>query len=196
MYVIFEGIDTTGKSTQVELFEKNFDDVIAIREPGGTKLGSKLREIILNSEDKISFNAELFLFLADRAQNFEENIKNHKDKTVISDRGMISGISYALANHPELDKDFLILLNKFALEGNLPDKVVLFKTDIELIKSRLSSKNHDNIEQRGIEYLLKVQDLMIDVLNSLPIKVLVVDARKSIDEIFKMIKEFLYDTSA
>jgi len=196
MYVVFEGIDTTGKSTQVELFEKNFSNILAIKEPGGTKLGEKLREIILNSEDNISFNAELFLFLADRAQNFEENIKNHRDKTVISDRGMISGISYALANHPSLDRDFLILLNKFALEGNLPDKVVLFKTNEELIKQRLFKKNHDNIELRGIEYLLKVQDLMVEVLNHLPIKVLVVDAAKGIDEIFKTIKEFIYDTSA
>ncbi len=196
MYVIFEGIDTTGKSTQVELFAKNFENVEAIREPGGTKLGEKLREIILNSEHKISFNAELFLFLADRAQNFEENIKRHKDKIVISDRGMISGISYALANHQTLDKDFLILINKFALEGNLPDKVVLFKTNKELIMQRLASKSHDNIELRGIDYLLKVQDLMIDVLNSIPVKVLVIDASKSIEDIHNTIKDFVYDTSA
>ena len=196
MYVIFEGIDTTGKSTQIELFEKTFDDVIAVREPGGTKLGKKLREIILESKHNISFNAELFLFLADRAQNFEENIKNSKDKIIISDRGMISGISYALANHPMLDKDFLILMNKFALEGNLPDKIVLFKTNKDLIMQRLASKSHDNIELRGIDYLLKVQDLMINVLNSLPIKVLAVDASKSIENIHNTIKEFIYDTSA
>jgi len=196
VYVIFEGIDTTGKSTQIELFEDNFENVMAIREPGGTKLGEKLREIILESEHNISFNAELFLFLADRAQNFEENIKNNKDKIIISDRGMISGISYALANHPTLDKDFLILINKFALEGHLPDKVVLFKTNKELIIQRLASKSHDNIELRGIDYLLKVQDLMIDVLNSLPIKVLVIDASKSIEDIHNEIKDFVYDTSA
>ncbi len=196
MYVIFEGIDTTGKSTQVELFKNNFENVVAIREPGGTKLGEKLREIILQSEHDISFNAELFLFLADRAQNFEENIKNSKEKIIISDRGMISGISYALANHPTLDKDFLILINKFALEGNLPDKVVLFKTSKELIIQRLASKSHDNIELRGIDYLLKVQDLMIDVLNSIPVKVLVIDASKSIEDIHNTIKDFVYDTSA
>ena len=196
MYVIFEGVDTTGKSTQIELFENSFENVTAIREPGGTKLGEKLREIILESEHNISFNAELFLFLADRAQNFEENIKNNKDKIIISDRGMISGISYALANHPILDKDFLILINKFALEGNLPDKVVLFKTNKELMIERLASKSHDNIELRGIDYLLKVQDLMIDVLNALPIKVLVVDASKSIEDIHNKIKDFVYDTSA
>lgn len=196
MYVIFEGVDTTGKSTQIELFKNRFENIIAIREPGGTKLGEKLREIILESKHNISFNAELFLFLADRAQNFEENIKNNKDKIIISDRGMISGISYALANHPTLDKDFLILINKFALEGHLPDKVVLFKTNKELIMQRLTSKSHDNIELRGIDYLLKVQDLMIDVLNALPIKVLAIDASKSIEDIHNEIKDFIYDTSA
>ena len=196
MYVIFEGVDTTGKSTQIDLFKKSFDNVMVVKEPGGTKLGEKIREIILESEHDISFNAELFLFLADRAQNFEKNIKNSKDKIIISDRGMISGISYALANHPTLDKDFLILMNKFALEGNLPDKVVLFKTNKELITQRLASKSHDNIELRGIDYLLKVQDLMIDVLNALPINVLVIDASKRIEDIHDKIKDFVYDTSA
>ena len=197
MYVVFEGVDTTGKSTQIELFKKNFDDVVAIREPGGTKLGEKLREIILQSKEKISFNAELFLFLADRAQNFEENIKGKKDKIIISDRGLISGISYALANHPALDKDFLILMNRFALSGNLPDCVVLFVTTKELIQKRLFAKSHDNIELRGVEYLLKVQDLMIKILNSLSIKVLTIDASRPIYDIHKEIKGFIYhDTSA
>ncbi|NOX15602.1 MAG: dTMP kinase [Epsilonproteobacteria bacterium] len=191
MYVIFEGIDTAGKSTQIELFEKNIKDVTITREPGGTKLGEKLREIILKSEHKIAFNTELFLFLADRAQNFEENIQNSRDKILISDRGMISGISYALANHPMIDAELLILMNKFALSGHLPDKVVLFKTNKELIQRRLYQKKHDNIESRGIDYLLKVQDLMIDVLNKLPIKVLIIDASKSIEEIHKEIKEFI-----
>ena len=196
MYVIFEGVDTTGKSTQIELLKRNCSDLITIREPGGTKLGEKLREIILQSKEKISFNAELFLFLADRAQNFEENIKNKREKIIISDRGMISGISYALANHPMLDKDFLILMNRFALDGKLPDRVVLFTTTKELIQKRLFAKSHDNIELRGIEYLLRVQDLMINILNSLPVKVLTIDASRQIDDIHNEIKEFIYDTSA
>jgi dTMP kinase len=196
MYIIFEGIDTTGKSTQIELFDKNEQGIIALKEPGGTRLGEKLREIILESDYNLSFNAELFLFLADRAQNFKENIEEFKDKIIISDRGLISGIAYALANHPMLDIDFLIEMNKFALNGNLPDKVVLFKTNETLIKQRLSEKNHDNIELRGIEYLLKVQDLMVDVLNKLPIKVLVIDASDTIDNIYEDIKDFIYDTVA
>jgi dTMP kinase len=196
MYIVFEGIDTTGKSTQIELLKKNKQDIITLKEPGGTKLGEKLRKIILESDYNLSFNTELFLFLADRAQNFEENIKQYKDKIIISDRGLISGIAYAMANHPNMDIDFLIEMNKFALSGNLPDKVVLFKTNKELIQQRLSAKNHDNIELRGIEYLLKVQDLMIDALNKLPIKVIVVDASNTIEDIHENIKDFIYDTVA
>jgi len=196
MYIIFEGVDTTGKSTQIELFKKNKPSIVTLKEPGGTKLGEKLREIILQSDFNLSFSAELFLFLADRAQNFKENIEQFKDKIIISDRGLISGIAYALANHPMLDIDFLININRFALNGNLPDKVVLFKTNEELIKQRLSVKNHDNIESRGIEYLLRVQDLMVNVLNKLPIEVLIIDASKSIDEIYEEIRKGINDTVA
>ncbi len=196
MYIIFEGVDTTGKSTQIDLLRKKHNDIITLKEPGGTKLGENLRDIILNHDHKLSASAELFLFLADRAENFEKNIAKNMDKIVISDRGMISGIAYALANHENLDMDFLIQLNKFALNGSLPDKVVLFRTDEKLIKQRLSAKTHDNIELRGIKYLLRVQDLMIEVLDKLPIKILVVDASETIENIYNEIEEFVYDTSA
>lgn len=194
MYIIFEGVDTTGKSTQVELFLQRHKDVVATKEPGGTKVGEKFREILLNSSEKLSVNAELLLFLADRAEHYEKIVKPKlQNKYVISDRGLISGIAYALANHPELDQDFLLHLNKFALNGNLPDKIVLFKTNEQLIKSRLGNKEKDTIELRGIEYLLNVQALMKSTLESLHVKYIEVDSQKSIEEIYKTIEEFIYD---
>ncbi|MDX1808261.1 MAG: dTMP kinase [Sulfurospirillaceae bacterium] len=196
MYIIFEGIDTTGKSTQIELFKQRHENIITLKEPGNTELGKNLREIILNSEHKLSFNAELFLFLADRAQNFAENIKDNDEKMILSDRGLVSGIAYALANSESLDIDFLIELNKFALSGNLPDAVVLFKTTKELIGQRLSQKDHDNIELRGIDYLLSVQELMEKVLKKLSVKVLMIDSSDTIENIYKKIEGFIYDTSA
>jgi len=60
--VIFEGVDTSGKSTQVELFSQREQNVFVTKEPGGTNLGVKLREILLQSEEKLSFTAELLLF--------------------------------------------------------------------------------------------------------------------------------------
>lgn len=193
MYIIFEGIDTTGKSTQVELFKQRHNDVIATKEPGGSNLGIKLREILLESEEKISINAELLLFLADRAEHYEKVVKIAREKNiVISDRGLMSGIAYALANHDELELDFLVHLNKFALGNRLPDKIVLFLTDEKLITSRLGNKKQDTIEQRGISYLLHVQDLMKSVLDSLHVDFIEVDSAKTIEEIYTQIEDFIY----
>lgn len=193
MYIIFEGIDTTGKSTQVELFASRHKNIVTTKEPGGTKVGIKLREILLTSDEKLGVNAELLLFLADRAEHYEKIVKpSLKDNHVISDRGLISGISYALANHPEIDHDFLIKINEFALNGNLPDKVVLFKTNYDLITSRLGNKEKDTIEQRGIEYLLHVQDLMKETLDTLHVEYLEINSADTIEEIYKQIEEFIY----
>lgn len=194
MYVLFEGIDTTGKSTQVELFAKRHSDVLTTKEPGGTALGLKLREILLQSTESIGYNAELLLFLADRAEHYEKIVKTSREKSlIISDRGMLSGVAYALANHPTLDRDFLIALNKFTLEDKLPDKIVLFITNKDLISARLDAKNHDSIEQRGLAYLLDIQKLMQDIVVSLGIPFSLIDATQSIEDIYKQIEDFLYD---
>ncbi|MBP6497892.1 MAG: dTMP kinase [Campylobacteraceae bacterium] len=194
MYVIFEGVDTTGKSTQVEFFAQRHVGVIATKEPGGTKTGQKLRQILLEGDDMLSFNAELFLFLADRALHYDTVVKEaRQNQMVISDRGFISGISYAMANHPHSDAEFLLHLNRFALDGTYPDKIVLFLTNIELITKRLSGKEHDAIEKRGVSYLLQIQDIMRTIVKTLPIQVLEVDASLDRETIYTAIEEFLYD---
>ena len=78
MYIIFEGVDTCGKSTQVELLKKHKKDVITTNEPGGTTVGKKFREILLQSDEKLSINAELLLFLADRAEHYKKIIEPNK----------------------------------------------------------------------------------------------------------------------
>lgn len=194
MYVIFEGVDTTGKSTQVEFFAQRHEGVIATKEPGGTKTGQKLRQILLDGEDKLSFNAELFLFLADRALHYDTVVKDaRQERMVISDRGFVSGISYAMANHPSSDAEFLLQLNRFALNGAYPDKIVLFLTNSELLNARLRGKEHDVIEQRGVSYLLQIQDIMRTIVQALPIQVLEVDASLERETIYTAIEEFLYD---
>ena len=194
MYVIFEGVDTTGKSTQVEFFAQRHKEVIATKEPGGTATGQKLRHILLEGEELHSFNAELFLFLADRALHYDTVVKEKRQThTVISDRGFVSGISYAVANHPLVDRDFLLRLNRFALNEELPDKVVLFLTNEKLISSRLSEKEHDVIEKRGVSYLLQIQAIMREIIHALPMAVLEVDAALERETIYQQIEEFLYD---
>ena len=194
MYVIFEGVDTTGKSTQVALFAQRKETVLATKEPGGTPTGLKFREMLLGGALKSSFTAELFLFLADRALHYETIVKPSRDKRlVISDRGFLSGIAYACANHNDVDGEFLLNMNRLTLEENYPEKIVLFLTNETLIKSRLQAKEHDAIEERGISYLLQIQDIMRRVVKTLPIQVLEVDASLDIETIYIQIEEFLND---
>lgn len=194
MYVIFEGIDTTGKSTQVSLFAKRHENVLTTKEPGGTPAGLKLREMLLGGELKGSFNAELFLFLADRAFHYDTVVKPMRHEClVISDRGFLSGIAYACANHSDVDGSFLLQMNRLALQENYPEKLVLFLTNESLIQERLSSKEHDAIEERGVSYLLRIQDIMRRIVKTLPIQILEVDAAQEIETIYRQIEEFLND---
>jgi dTMP kinase len=185
MYILFEGIDTCGKSTQVELITQKLDNVIVTKEPGGTEFGKQAREILLK-DSLSSKRAELLLFLADRAEHYTQVIKVNQDKTIISDRGFLSGIGYALANG-DFEFNYLVELNSFALEGNFPDLIILFLIDIETLKERTSQKSLDGIELRGLEYLISVQSHMKKSLEKLDIPYLLIDATESMEKITQTI---------
>ena len=192
MYVLFEGIDGVGKSTQIEILASKFPDAIVTKEPGGTQLGENLREILLSSNIKIGKRAEILLFLADRAEHFEKLIQPNLGRLILSDRGFISGIAYALANDENLDENVLLELNKFALNDKFADKIVFFEASRELISSRLKNRGtSDKIEARGLEYLLKVQSLMKQILIKNGFETLFIDASKSIELISKEIENFI-----
>lgn len=115
------------------------------------------------------------------------------EKIVMSDRGFLSGIAYACANHSDIDGTFLLQMNRLALEEDYPEKMVLFVSNEHLIKERLGMKEHDAIEERGVSYLLQIQDIMRRVAKTLPIKVLEVDAAQDIETLYRQIEEFLND---
>lgn len=187
MYILFEGIDTCGKSTQIEMIDKAFEDVILTKEPGGTNFGVKAREILL--EDSLaSKRAELLLFLADRAEHYHQIVKNNKHKLIVSDRGFLSGIGYALAND-DFEFEHLIALNKFALEDDYPNLIILFITNMETLKERMGAKELDGIEQRGLDYLISVQTHMQSSLKKLNIPYLLVDATDTIENIHTVISQ-------
>lgn len=191
MYIIIEGIDTCGKSTQIELLKESHRDLVFTHEPGGTALGKQIREILLNGCID-SKRAEILLFLADRAEHFENIIKPNLDKIIISDRGFISGMAYAMANS-DIDFDELLKLNSFSLQGMLPDKIILFIIDKESLEYRLGQKGMDKIEQRGIEYLLSVQKLMKDIVEKLKIPFLQINATDDMESINRQIKNFIWE---
>ena len=186
MYIAIEGIDTAGKSTQIELLKNEFNDFLFIKEPGFTPLGEKLRNIIFN--DVICKKSELFLFLADRAETVEKVIKPNINKNIITDRSVISGIAYAMEF---FEFNMLVNLNQFATNSIFPQKVIILKLDKKTLIKRLPTKTHDNIEKRGIDYLLSIQDNMIEVCNRLEIPYILLDASNSIEEINFRIKKVI-----
>ncbi len=192
MYIIIEGIDTAGKSTQLDILQQKHPEAMFTKEPGGTDLGTKLREMVLNGEAK-SKVAEMFLFLADRAEHSYEVVKKYKEEIVISDRGFLSGIAYAASAPLEI----AISLNIMALNGAFPDKIIILELTKEELEFRLSQKEQDSIEKRGSQYLLDIQTRMIEAIEMInnmsetKIELLRIDARNSIDDISKEIDTFL-----
>ena len=186
MYAVIEGIDTAGKSTQLDLLRNKFPNAIFTKEPGGTPLGSKLRAMALNGEAK-SKVAEMFLFMADRAEHIEVVIKPNKDNTIISDRSIISGIAYST----QLKIDQLIELNLIATDNTLPSHVILLELTPQELKYRLSQKENDSIELRGIDYLLNIQNRMKETIKKLNINYIFIDANLKIEEIEMKIEEFM-----
>ena len=192
MYILFEGIDGAGKSTQIARLAAAYPQAIVTKEPGGTKLGENLREILLKEND-LDKRAEILLFLADRAEHFGKIIKPNLDKMILSDRGFVSGMAYALAGG-NFSFEELLSLNKFALQGNFPQKIVFFKADESTLRSRLGSRAQmDGIEARGFEYLLRVQDAMEEILQKLGVSYVAIDAALDEEKITNLIKEFIND---
>lgn len=189
MYILFEGIDTCGKSTQIEIIAQKYPHILTTKEPGGTAFGVKAREMLL-ADSLASKRAELLLFLADRAEHYEKIIIPNSHKIILSDRGFLSGIGYALAND-NFNFEELLMLNHFALSSHFPDKIILFETNINTLKERTSQKSLDGIELRGLEYLLLVQEKMKESLAKLNIDYLIVDATQSIEHIHTQIIDYL-----
>ncbi|TLD82073.1 dTMP kinase [Helicobacter sp. MIT 05-5293] len=187
MYVAIEGIDTCGKSTQIELLKACYPDATFTKEPGGSALGEQIRNLILypSHNAPLDSRAELFLFLADRAQHYHEVLSHHRhtQTLVISDRSLVSGIAYA----KDVDKEWNLALNIFALREMLPDLVVILKLDRDTLCDRMRQKSHDHIESRGIDYMLTIQDQFISIVQMMKVKFVVLDAKQSQEVILERI---------
>jgi dTMP kinase len=189
MYIVVEGIDTCGKSTQIELLAKAYPQAVITKEPGATELGAKIRELVLYSDDLCPVT-ELLLFLADRSNHASAVIKPNLGRLIISDRSLISGMAYALASK-KFDFDWLETLNRFAMQDIMPDAIILFKITEETLTERLGGKDHDVIEQRGMDYMLNVQEQLEFVATTLKIPTLLIHAEESIESIHETIDNYI-----
>lgn len=195
LFITLEGPDGSGKSTQLEkiseyLKECNVDFIVT-RDPGGTELGSRLREILLNYDGEVSDNCELFLYLADRAQHIDTKIfpALEKGKIVICDRHVDSTLAYQGYGRG-LDCEKINLLNSIVTHERKPDLTILFDVDTETASKRVGS-NKDRLESLSFEFHKKVREGYLSIANVESERFQVVDGTKSIDEVFEKVRKIL-----
>ena len=163
IFITMEGPDGSGKSTQIqymkEYFEVNNIPCLFTREPGGTVIGEKLREIILDKgNDEMCDMTEALLYAASRAQHVEELIKPALDsgKVVVCDRFIDSSIAYQGYGR-ELG-DAVRVVNEYAVCGCMPDVTYLMELDPSIGKSRINADVQDRLELERIEFHNRVYD--------------------------------------
>lgn len=193
-FITLEGPDGAGKSTQIQLLKSYLDkrgyDTLITREPGGTKIGEKIRNIILdNSHIEMDYVTEALLYAASRAQHVSEVIMPaiKEGKIVICDRFVDSslvyqGIGRALGHSVKV-------INDIAIRGCMPDITFLFKIDPEEGKKRIHCA--DRLEMEGMAYHYKVYKAYLELEEKYPERIKGIDAHQKVDAIHKDIKEYI-----
>lgn len=199
IFITFEGIDGCGKSTQCEMLKEylkeNNKDFIFVREPGGTVIGERIREILLDKKNsQMTARTELLLFEAARAQITDEVIKPalEEGKIVLCDRFLDSSSAYqGMARG--MGMDFVAGLNMAATGGLKPDVTFFFDISAEEALERRGKRGEasDRIELAGLKFQEDVRRGYIELAKNSDGRVITIDATKGIDEIFEVVKSSL-----
>ena len=197
-FITFEGSDGCGKSTQINLlFEylKGLDyEVVLTREPGGTKIGEKIREILLDSDNQEMDNTtEVLLYAASRAQHVNERIlpQLKAGKIVICDRYVDSSIVYqGIAR--KMGTKIVKEINEFATGKLNPDITFYLNISEEIALLRRERETGlDRIEKEGIEFQRIVNKGYHKIIKESKNRMIPIDASKTIDAVFKEIKTLI-----
>lgn len=163
MLISFEGIDYSGKSTQVHILKNKLSllnkKVISVREPGGCIISEKIRQLIINNHNTLSLDCELLLFLAARAQLLNEIIlpKLKENYIVLCDRFIDSTIAYQHYGK-NIPIEIILNINNYLLKNLTPDITFLINIPTEEVKKRMSRSERQNnpLDNKELEFLEKV----------------------------------------
>ena len=186
MFISFEGLDGSGKSTQAELLRSRLDadgvEVISTREPGGTELGEKIRDLVLHGGDVTPW-AEALLYAAARAQHVDVVIRPALERgaSVICDRYLDSSVAYQGVGR-DLGLDRVLDLNLAAVGGLLPDRTFLLALDVTEIGSRLD-REHDRLERESEAFHARAEAGYRELAARFPERIAVLDAKRPPDEL-------------
>lgn len=197
MFICFEGIDGSGKSTQARLLvtrlEEQAQDVLLVREPGGTRISDSIRHILLdNDHEEMDERAESLLYLAARAQLVTEKIVPALKQgfIVISDRYTLSTFAYQGYGRG-IDLAHLIQANDLATGGLVPDMTIILDIDPKTALKRREHSGNDRIESAGVIFQEKVRTGYLELAASTAGQIEVVDAARTAPEVEKDILDRL-----
>ena len=193
-YLAFEGIDGSGKTTLInelsnKLTKSNVDFKI-VREPGGSKLGEGIRELLLSHDYNVEPTSEALLMSASRAQLIQEIVKPaiNNGQLVITDRSAYSSVAYQGVGR-DLGYQNIYELNDLAIDSFWPEKVILLDIDPKVSLSR--QKVADRIGSGEISFFNKVRDGYLQLAEDFSDKFLVLNAEDSQQQNFKKASEWL-----
>ena len=195
--ITFEGIDGSGKSTQIQMLENELNNLgveyKTFREPGGTELSEKIRKILLDKENiELISTAESLLFAAARAQLTAEQIKPaiEKGKFVICDRFTDSTIAYQGYGRG-LDIKQLEEINYIATAGLTPDITFILDISPEVAAVRMEAEASDRMEETGVDFFRRIRGGYRQIKEQNPNRYRLINGEQSPENVFKEIKEII-----
>lgn len=192
MFITFEGIEGSGKSTQMRRLAERLPRALATKEPGGTPAGEKIRAILLDSESHLDPVAELFLFAASRRQHVMEVIRPAlaRGEVVLCDRFTDATLAYQGFGRL-LNLDQLRALNAWATDSLTPDITLLFDLDEETGLERARSRNATAVSDEGrfeaedVRFHRRVREGYLAMAAAEPHRYLIIDGGGNPDEVFE-----------
>ncbi|HWW77356.1 MAG TPA: dTMP kinase [Pyrinomonadaceae bacterium] len=204
-FITFEGIDGCGKSTQLRMLASELRlrgrEVVVTREPGGTPLGARVRQLVLDSEEQVDPLAELLLYAADRAQHVRALVRPALDSghVVLSDRYADATVAYQGAGRGFPD-EIISELVALATGGLMPDLTLIFDLPVEESQRRQahrSDRGHkkDRLDAEDAAFHTRVRDAYQRIAAADPQRVRIVDASGSVQEtqsqVMRLVMPFL-----
>ncbi len=190
IFITLEGPDGSGKSTALRNIREYLDreklDYITTREPGGTKIGEDIRQLVLDKANTgLAYETEALLYAASRAQHIDQLIEPElrAGKIVISDRFLLSSLAYQGVGR-DLGIEEVKAINDFGLRGLEPDLILFFHIDPEeTLKRKTRRQGGDRLESEGNSFHRKVYNGYLDLIDRYPDNIVIIDAKQSIENV-------------